>query len=79
MTTFFASPTQALDKFEIIKKTKIMMDTHATYNSRIISTSDILKCPKLIVTRNDLIAAGVPSNFFIDYVPQSLSVGFTLF
>ena len=62
--------TTALDKFEFIKKTKKMMDHSNRNRGWSVNDLDLSVCAEVLITKQDLITAGVPSNWFINVDPN---------
>ena len=56
---------RALVTFEIFNETKKMM-SHGRKNN-----SDLSCCKKLKISRGDLVAAGIPENWFLDQIGRS--------
>ena len=56
---------RALATFEIFNNTKIMM-SHGNK-----SNVDLSSCKKLKISRGDLVAAGIPENWFLDQIGRS--------
>ena len=56
---------RALATFEIFNKTKAMM-SHGDKDEEVLSC-----CKKLKISRGDLVAAGIPENWFLDQIGRS--------
>ena len=56
---------RALATFEIFNKTKKMMSHGRKYKE------DLSRCKKLKISRGDLVAAGIPQNWFLDQIDRS--------
>ena len=60
---------EALDTFEIVRKAKDMLEPYS--NNRDMSIDlpylGLHKCEKVIISRLDLISAGIPEDWFMDY------------
>ena len=56
---------RALATFEIFNKTKEMMTHGPKYRQ------DLSSCKKLKISRGDLVAAGIPENWFLDQIGRS--------